>query len=144
MKFRVLIFLFLSTNITFAKEVDEIYLRNTDVASLDLNTSVKKVAVAYPGREVSDVCSLDIVTDSYFRHMPISLFLDRVEILGMFHNKVRSVDASSSTVLRFQLVARSYVDGIIIRSKNGESLKDSITKSLGAGRKVVIIPRSCL
>lgn len=143
MKHIILVTLLVLAQNSFGKSIDDrIYLENTETANLQSDLAELSVSVSYPMEEMSGVCSLDIVADSYNRHHQIEKLLDRVEILNFFElgNQVSTV--ISSTVIRVNL-RPSYVDGIIVRTKNGSSLKEAIAEALGPDRKVVIMPRSC-
>lgn len=144
MKHIMLVTLLVLAQNSFGKSSNgRIYLGNTETADLQSDLAELSVTVAYPMEEITGVCSLDLVADSYNRHYPIEKFLDRVEILNFFEQKKQVSTVISSTVIRVNLRAAAYVDGIIVRTKNGSSLKEAIAETLGPNRKVVIMPRSC-
>ena len=134
----VLIILF--SNLGLA--MNQVYLNNTSQVSLHKDESSMAVLVSYPGKQISGTCSIEIVLDSYWRSVPVSNLLSTMQITGSFHNATQ-VKMVSSTTLRIDLIPQTYIDGIVIQSIDGSSLRSAIVSALGAMREVVVRPRSC-
>ena len=142
MKHLILGLMLILSQAVFANNILRLSLENTDTANLQIDQAELAVTLAYPMESISGVCSLDIVADSYSRNTEIENLLKQVEIFNFFQHNVIQPLVISNTVLRVNL-APSYVDGVRIRTKDGQSLKSAIAKTLGVERKVVIMPRSC-
>lgn len=119
-----------------------INLENTGIVDLQSDQTEMSVSVAYPIAYITGVCSLEIVADAYNREHIIQKLLDQVDILDFSGRQILHPLIVSDTVIRMNL-APSYVDGIVLRARNGISLKEAIRKTLGSDRRVVIRPRSC-
>ena len=122
---------------------NRIHLVNTSTSTLDQERNQLMVTVSYPMEQLSGVCAIDIVTDSYNRHNKIEKLLEKVEIKKLMSDDSSKIEVVSATLIRVNLVESSYLDGFKVRTKNGTTLKQAISESLGKNRKVVIFPRSC-
>lgn len=138
------VFLILGLYTSFANAEDiSVRLANTDTSNLQIEQSQLKVVVDYPTPNVSGICGIDIVADSYFRQHSIEKLLDQVNILDFFGKDSARYTVISNTRIRIYL-NDSFVDGTILITKDGRTLKEAIASTLGASRKVVLMPKSCI
>lgn len=121
-----------------------LFLDNTSTLGLQRGESEIEVLVSYPGHTISGVCAIEIVADSYGRVAPIAKLKDALDFVGGFEpNEGRPVETISDKALRIELRPGGYLDGVILRTKDGTSLMATIERTLGVTRQVVVMPRSC-
>ena len=121
-----------------------IRLTNTTQASFLVDEPGLAVAVDYPGMQISGVCAIEIVADSYRRGNAMHRLLAELEIQNFFgDSKKHGVELVNDTVLRISLIVNTYVDGVVIVSKDGSTLKQVVERTLGKNRTVIVRPRSC-
>lgn len=123
---------------------DHIRLDNTSSESLSVERNQVAVMVSYPGMNISGICDIEITADSYGRRIPISDLQKELIITEAFAPRGESaVEVISEKTLRIPLRQHTYVDGVVITTKDGSTLKETIERTLGPRRTVVVMPRSC-
>jgi hypothetical protein len=122
---------------------ESILLDNTSLQSLQLNESSVRVMVSYPGHEISGVCEIEIVADSFNRNIPVERLLNEIEVRSGFGEGAIAPQVVSEMALRIPLMTGTFTDGITVTTKSGKPLKEVIESVLGKARRVVVLPRSC-
>lgn len=121
-----------------------VLLSNVNTTSLQVSESEIGLSVSYPGPSISGICGVEIRADNYNRHNHIEKFLDAVEITMRFPADL-DVSVVNSTTIDIDLNSHdgSYGVWFAVKTKDGSSLKETITKTLGENRKVIALASIC-
>ena len=140
MKTITLLTVLLSTHLAFA---ERLVLDNGANHSLNIENSEVAAFLNYPGLGDND-CGIAIRAHSPIPHPPIANLLKKVTIRGSFGGGNSHVAVVSNRSLRIQLRVHTYVDGILIKTNDGRSLREVIQETLGGDVSVDISSASCL
>ncbi len=130
--------LILSTNLYAGLFGITLNLHNTSQVNLSLDTNAVLLNIAHPGKEVSGVCSLEIVTSSRNRGEGFRNLTEELMVFGTSHTEV-----ISGSILRIDLPVGRLGASVTLKVRNGNSLKDIIDKFLGNRGTLIVRTRSC-
>ena len=112
--------------------------------------TVSAIAASYPGCGRFSICSFDIILGAHYNQPgnPVMDLINELDITYYLRGQINDPPVPqklSETTVRIPLRAGCwYMEGISIRPKDSKStLKKTIDKVLGKGRKVVVMPRTC-
>ncbi len=126
-----------------AVQPNVIDLTNTTIVDLSIEESSVGISIDYPGKEISGICSVEIVADSYGRDIPVENLLERIVLESGPNHGTPAYKVVSPMVIRIDLGLGGFQDSFLLKTKNGETLASAIKNSLGSNRTVVLMPRTC-
>lgn len=145
MKKIILVILICSPQFLFAKtSAPQFDIKNTDRIDLQMDVSSATFGVLYPGSDISGLCGVEIRADSFGREKSIQTFLDSLEVvktLGVFPKVSKSNDMTITIDLSDAV--DSFGTWFLLKTKSGQTFRDVIVQTLGEGRTVVLIGKTC-
>lgn len=127
-----------------AADHKDVLLSNTRIASLKVNDNKLGLSISYPGKDFSKICGIEIRSDSNIQNGTIQNLLDAVRIVERF-SQGKEIKVINSLTIDLDLSALngSYGAWLTIETKDGSTLRQTIDRTLGEGRTVIAVTRTC-
>lgn len=122
-----------------------ISLDYTTVVKLDeLSADSVRLTVNYPGLGDNALCGLEIRTHNI--NGTVDALFSAVKIKNAFGDKTQKVSVRNANTIDIDLRRSTYVDGVVISTHYGTSLKSAIEQALGMegiDPEVIVIAKAC-
>ena len=124
-----------------AAEHTNVLLSNTRIANVKVNDSKLGLSVSYPGKDFSKVCGIEIRSDSG----GIAKLAEAIIVKEDFGQANGSFKVVSRVTIDIDLadLNGSYGAWLTLETKDGSTLKQTIDRTLGEGRTVIAVTRTC-
>lgn len=120
------------------------FITNTGLINLAVDAPTISLVLPYPGPNISGLCGVEIRADSYNRQKSIKNLLAALSVrkdLGA--TPIVSLKNNMTVLIDLSAASGSYGTWFSIRTKNGDSLSDTIKATLGDSRLVVLVGVRC-
>jgi hypothetical protein len=112
----------------YAAPIDEVALDSLTVHKLNnVKTNNLRIIQSYPGKDISGSCKIVIRTRQYPYESLNKLAL-RLEFKQAYSSAQATMDSSNRGALVFALKEHSFVDGILITTKDGKSIAKNVAE----------------
>lgn len=120
-----------------------IYLRSTGVVSLSTETPVLSLAVSYPGPSISGICGIEVRATSRGYAADVSVLFAALDFPTDLGVPVSARILNRSTIAVDFGQDQTYGVWFSVKTKNGNSLKSEIARTIGPDPLVTIVTATC-